>query len=92
MIQVIKLLSGEEIIGDTTINDKITIKDPCALQMMPSRSNPEQVTMAFVPLAMHLEDRSITVKEEHVLWINKPVKDLYNQYNSAFGSGLVLPT
>lgn len=91
MIKVIKLLSGEEIIGDVTVNDSYTVKDPCMLQMIPSRGNPEQAAMALVPVAMHLESRSVSIKEEHILWIEKPVTELYNQYNSAFGSGLVLP-
>lgn len=91
MILVTKLISGEEIIGDVTIDDRYTIKDPCALQMVPSRGNPEQAAMMLVPVAMHLDSHSITVKEEHVLWSNKPINELYNQYNSAFGSGLVVP-
>jgi hypothetical protein len=92
MIQVTKLITGEELIGDVTIDDRVTIKNPCVLQMVPMRSNPEQVGMALAPVAMHIEDHSITVKQEHVVWMNSPVKELYNQYNSAFGSGIQLAT
>lgn len=92
MIQVIKLITGEEVIGDTTIDDRVTIKNPCVLQMVPSRSNPEQVGMALAPIAMHIENHSITVNPVHVLWSANPVKELYNQYNSVFGSGIQLAT
>lgn len=90
MIQVLKLITGEELVGDITIGDRVTIKNPCMLQAIPSRSNPEQASMALVPVAMHIEGSFVTVKEEHVIWMNKPIKELYNQYNSYFGSGIQL--
>lgn len=90
MISAVKLITGEEIFGDVTVGDRVTIKNPCILQHVPSQYNMEQPTMALVPIAMHLEDRSITVKEEHVMWMNTPVKEIYNQYNSYFGSGIQL--
>jgi len=90
MIKVIKLISGEEIIGDVTLDSRVTVKNPCYLQMVPSRTNPEQPAMALVPSALHLQDRSYTFKDEHVLFVAEPVKDLYNQYNSIFGSGIQL--
>lgn len=92
MIQVTKLITGEELIGEVTHDDRVTIKNPCLLQMVPSRNNPEQVGMALAPVAMHIENHSITVKHEHVLWSANPVRELYNQYNSIFGSGIQLAT
>lgn len=90
MIQIVKLVTGEELVGEVVLDDKVTIKDPCMLQMVPSRGNPDQAAMALIPIAMHIESKSITVKEEHVVWMAKPIKELYNQYNSAFGSGIQL--
>ena len=92
MIQVVKLITGEEVIGDVTLDNPISIKNPCVLQMVPMRSNPEQVGMALAPIAMHIEKNTISVKQEHVIWMSSPVKELYNQYNSAFGSGIQLAT
>lgn len=92
MIQVVKLITGEELIGDVTTDSRVTIKNPCMLQMVPSRSNPEQVGMALAPVAMHIEEHAINCKPEHVLWTANPVKELYNQYNSVFGSGIQLAT
>lgn len=90
MIQVLKLITGEELVGDITIDDRVTIKNPCMLQAIPSRNNPEQASMALIPVAMHIEGSCITVKEDHVIWMSKPIKELYNQYNSYFGSGIQL--
>ena len=93
MIQVVKLITGEELIGETQdLTSKITIKNPCVLQMVPSRNNPEQVGMALAPIAMHVQEHKVTVKMEHVMWIAEPVKELYNQYNSVFGTGIQLAT
>lgn len=89
MIQVIKLLSGEELVGDVSKQgNEVTIKQPCYLQMVPSRSDPSNPMMALIPYAMYLEDHSITVEDTNVLWSGKPVSELYNQYNNVFGSGI----
>lgn len=90
MIQVTKLITGEELIGEVTLDDRVTIKNPCVLQMVPSRGNPEQAAMALVPVAMHIEGHAVTLKQEHVLWVAAPIRELYNQYNSAFGTGIQL--
>lgn len=93
MIQIVKLITGEEIIGEVTdLTSKFVVKNPCVLQMVPSRNNPEQVGMALAPIAMHVENHTVTVKVEHVLWAVTPVKELYNQYNSVFGTGIQLAT
>lgn len=90
-IQIVKLITGEEIIGDVTdLAGKLTIKKPCALQLVPSRSNPEQPMMALIPYAPYTEDHAITVMSNSTVWMEKPVKELYNQYNSAFGTGIQL--
>ena len=91
MIQVIKLVSGEELVGDiSTEGTLVKIKQPCFLQMIPSRSEPSKTMMALVPYAMYLEDHSVTVESKNILWSDKPVTELYNQYNSVFGSGIQL--
>ena len=90
-IKVVKLTSGEEIIGDVSeTSDNITVKNPCYLQMVPSRTDPNMPAMALVPSSLHLEDKSFTVSKTHVIYNHNPVKDLYNQYNSVFGSGIQL--
>jgi hypothetical protein len=93
MIQVIKLVSGEELVGDVTTDAEgvqVVIKQPCYLQMIPARSESSQSMMALVPYAMYLEDHSVTIESKNILWSGKPVTELYNQYNSVFGSGIQL--
>ena len=91
MIKIVKLITGEELIADVTAGDAtMTLSKPCVLQMVPSRSNPEQPMMGMFPYASYAEDHSIDGDVDKIVWDAKPVKELYNQYNSAFGSGIQL--
>jgi hypothetical protein len=91
MIKIVKLITGEELIADVTGGDiTITLNKPCVLQVVPSRQNPDQPMMGMFPYAPYTEDHSIDVDVDKIVWDAKPVKELYNQYNSAFGSGIQL--
>jgi hypothetical protein len=90
MIKIVKLITGEELIADvTTDHIGITLKQPCAIQLMPGRSE-GQTMMGLIPYASYTEDFKVTVELDKVIWQEKPSKDIYNQYNSAFGSGIQL--
>ena len=58
--------------------------------MVPSRSNPEQPSMALIPYGMYTDSHKVTVKQDHIIWSEEPIKELYNQYNSIFGNGIVV--
>ena len=91
MIKIVKLITGEELIADLAGGDiTLTWSKPCVLQVVPSRQNPDQPMMGMFPYAPYTEDHSIDVDVDKIVWDAKPVKELYNQYNSAFGSGIQL--
>ena len=91
MIKIVKLITGEELIADVTGGDiTLTLSKPCVLQMVPSRQNPDQPMMGMFPYAPYTENHTIDVDVDKIVWDAKPVKELYNQYNSAFGSGIQL--
>ena len=90
MIKVVKLITGEELIADVTGSEILTLSKPCALEIIPSQKNPDQPMMGLFPYAAYTEDHSIEVDRARIVWSAKPVKELYNQYNSAFGSGIQL--
>jgi len=90
MIKIVKLITGEELIADATVDHNgITLKQPCAIQLMPGRAE-GQTMMGLIPYASYTEDFQVTVSLDKVIWQEKPSKDIYNQYNSAFGSGIQL--
>lgn len=91
MIKIIKLVTGEEIVADVTEQDQnYTLEKPVVLQLIASRSIPEQPQMALIPYAGYTEFHCVTVKKDHVVWSEEPMKELYNQYNSIFGNGIVV--
>ena len=91
MIRILKLTTGEEIIGDIDeSHGEITVKKPCYIQLVPSRNNPEQPAMALMPYAAYTKDHRVVIDVSNVVWVEEPITDLYNSYNSMFGSGLVV--
>lgn len=88
-IQILKLITGEELIGEVTSHGDYTIKQPCALQMVVSRTD-NTPSMSLIPYAFYVEEHTITVSRETVIWVAKPVTEVYNQYNRIFGSGIQL--
>jgi hypothetical protein len=92
MIKIVKLVTGEELIGDVTdtTRGEVVIDQPCAIQLMPNRADPSKTMMGLIPYASYTEDFRITVNIEKVVWQEKPSAEIYNQYNTAFGSGIQL--
>lgn len=91
MIKIVKLVTGEELIADaSTDRNEVTLKQPCAIQLMPSRNDPSQTMMGLIPYASYTENFKVTVTLDKVVWQEPPSKEIYNQYNTAFGSGIQL--
>lgn len=91
MITILKLLTGEEIVGDVDFKDgKVKIGKPCILQIVSSNANDNQPMMALVPYAPYTEDHCVTVELSSVIWHEKPIKEIYNQYNKIFGTGIIV--
>ena len=91
MIKILKLSTGEEIIGDVTSADiTFVIKNACVLQMMPTRSDPSKAMMALIPYCSHVKNSILEISIQHIVWDGEPVEELYNQYNSIFGTGIQL--
>lgn len=91
MIKIVKLISGEELVGDVTIDeDKLNISNPAMLQLMPSRNDPNQFMVGLIPYAQYTKSQAVEMRMNHILWVEEPVDDLYNNYNSMFGTGIQL--
>ena len=83
-VKIVKLISGEELIGE--YDEKInTISNPVVMIPVSDKS------IGFGPWMPYSEDKSFTLKEEHIQIIASPSKVISNEYNKAFGSGLVMP-
>ena len=83
-IRLVKLKSGEEIIGDVTvIGQDVIISSPC--QLMSTEQG-----IGFVPWPPFAKHDNVTVKMDWVICITQPVNAARDAWNSKFGSGIIL--
>ena len=83
-IKVIRIVSGEELIGDWN-RETNTITSPVV--MVPLGKD----QLGFQPWIPYAEDKEITFKEQHIVVVVTPDTKLQNEYNRVFGSGLLVP-
>jgi hypothetical protein len=91
-IRVIRLLNGEELIGDLTkIEDQsVTMENVAIVQVVPSPTNPNSMTIGLIPFAPYAEEKSFDFGANHITTFFTPNNDLVNNYNRIFG-GIVVP-
>lgn len=96
MIQILKLSSGEELIG--TVSDfevegrqVIKMEKPAAIIMQPVDGQPEKFGIGLAPYAPYAEQNSIHIMPTHVIAIMQPTDQLKNEYNTHYGSGIITP-
>ena len=83
-IKIIRLISGEELIGDWN-RETNTITNPVV--MIPVAKD----QLGVQPWIPYAEDKEITFKEQHIVVVLTPDNKLQNEYNRVYGSGLLVP-
>lgn len=87
-VKVLKLVSGEEIIGKVKKeNGKYHIEDPLKIIMVPSGNG---IGMALAPYVPYTTNEKIDINEEHVMLEIEPMEDLKSGYISEV-TGIVTP-
>ena len=88
-VKIVRMGTGEEIIGKVTDNgDSCTIKNPAII--IPAGEG--KIGLApYLPYA-EIKENGLEVYKNHIMFIANPMKEFVNEYNSAFGSGIVVPT
>jgi hypothetical protein len=90
-VRIVKLKTGEELIANTFIDPngkEVRLKKPCIL--LPTAEHQIGIApWAFV--TKEAMNDGIEISREDVLYFGTPLDDLWNQYNSIFGSKLVVP-
>lgn len=68
------------------------ITNPVMVVVIPPRSASDSSSVAFTPFLNYTDEfgTGIRIHRSDVLTITTPVAELLNQYNSVFGSGIVL--
>ena len=87
-IQILKLITGEELIGKIVVQDDagIVIDNPANIHMAPTQDS--RMQLYLIPYAPYAEKDQFTLKQQHVIMQYEPNTDLLNKYNSMFGSGI----
>ena len=83
-IKVVKLISGEELIGDRN-DDKYIITNPVV--MIPVAKD----QLGFSPWVPYVDEEAVQLKEQHIMTVLTPDNKLQNEYNRVYGSGLIVP-
>ena len=95
-IQVVKLTTGEDIIGDVTESEIdgrgfLVINKPAIIMMMPKPGSETEFGVGLAPYAPFSKEHKVPVFPQHVVSIYDPGKDILNAYNEKYGSGIVTP-
>ena len=83
-IKVVRLVSGEELIGEWNEETK-TITNPVI--MIPVAKD----QLGFQPWIPYSEEEAMTFKEQHIVVVVTPDTKLQNEYSRVYGSGLIVP-
>jgi hypothetical protein len=83
-IKVVRLVSGEELIGEWN-DEKTIINNPVV--MVPVAKD----QLGFQPWIPYSDDEDVQLKDQHIMTVLTPDKKLQDEYNKVYGSGLILP-
>lgn len=90
-IKCLKLISGDEVIADIDegIEGLVILKKPLQIMMIPNQNN--QFGIGLAPFCPYAKDDIIPLRSGAVLSIFEPETGMLNEYNSRYGSGIVVP-
>ena len=90
-IKCLKLISGDEVIADIDegIEGLVILKKPLQIMMIPNQNN--QFGIGLAPFCPYAKDDIVHLRSGAILTIFEPETGMLNEYNSRYGSGLVVP-
>jgi hypothetical protein len=91
-VRVVKLISGEDIIADVSeLEDGslVVLKKPMQIMLVPN--GPSNFGIGLAPFCPYAKDSLIPIRGGAVISIFEPETDMLNEYNSRYGTGLVVP-
>jgi len=93
-VLVVKLVTGEELLTETSIdaNGDVTIKN--ALLVLPQGQDPQtkQIKFAIVPyISVVDEGTELTIKAQHVLYVGPPQEGVKQYHDKVFGNIMLPP-
>lgn len=88
-IQIIKLMSGEEIIGELThVGNFLSVERPCQIVLQDAGGG--RVNLQYYPIALAAKDQTIVVKPDGFIWFADPSPEALGLYKKRY-SKIVTP-
>ena len=89
MIRLIRMRSGEDVVGELTKENEefIDVKEPAALMPMSGGAN-KTVQMGMVPWQPFSKSKEFTIPRDWIVTISAPSEDIEDNYRSVKGSGI----
>lgn len=88
-VKLIRLISGDEIIGKLSVNEEsetMAIQDPAYVHTAPGQG---QLQVGLVPMIPFAEEDTVEINPTMVVTMPlTPNTDLLNYYNKMFGAGI----
>jgi hypothetical protein len=92
-LKLVTFKTNQTILGDVQhlVGDLISIKKPVQVATQVTKDGP---MLGFIPYLEYAQEfeTGITIYRSDILAINSPVRELENQYNTMFGSGIQIAT
>ena len=88
-VKIVRLCTGEEVLCKAEKTDDGWMLNKASLIVPADRAGSIGL-MGWMPYTKAY-DTGIEVKDKDVMFVSEPHEELYNEYNQAFGSGLVVP-
>ncbi len=90
-IKCLKLISGDEVIADIDegIEGLVILRKPLQIMMIPNQNN--QFGIGLAPFCPYAKDDMVPLRSGAILSIFEPETGMLNEYNSRYGSGIVVP-
>lgn len=88
-IKCLRLIAGEEIIGDVISSEgSYDVRSPAGIHMVPGGHQGQQVSIGLLPWLPYSDDEVFSIAADKVICVHNPSTDLINNYNRLFGSGI----
>ena len=93
-LKLLRLKSGEDIVVELLdgkdSQQHMVVKNPAMLMPM-SDGRGNQVQMGLAPWMPFSASKEYEIPKDWIIVITEPLKDIVNNYNQVFGSGIVVP-
>ena len=91
-IKLLRLTTGEDIVAEVTYSDDETTTISKPFVLIPMAQNPSggsETKLYFSPFIPFAENDEFTIKEENIITVNEPKKEITDNYLQY--TGLIVP-